>query len=241
MNDRDIRRAQGVRLAAARGAAGYRSAREAALANGWPESSYRAHETGRRTIGQDDAERYARRFRARGAAITAREILFGDETPAGPASAIERNWLAIMGYVGAGDVVEPDYEQVPFDGLEQVELPYPIADDLIGFQVRGISMMPKYDDGEIIVVTRDQPTSTDSMIGDVAVVRTHDGHRLVKRIMPGPRPHTFNLESFNAPTIVGARIAWASPVRLVVANVGLGRRMAPRRSAHRGAGKERSR
>lgn len=71
------RKVQGERLAAARLRAGWRSARAAALENGWAESSYRAHENGTRTIGQNDAEAYARRFRAAGVQISAQEILFG--------------------------------------------------------------------------------------------------------------------------------------------------------------------
>jgi hypothetical protein len=71
------RKQQGARLRAFRVAAGFRSAREAALTNNWPESSYRAHEAGTRTIGQDDAERYAERFRAEGVDVTAQRILFG--------------------------------------------------------------------------------------------------------------------------------------------------------------------
>jgi hypothetical protein len=70
---------QGRRLRNAREAAGYRSARDAALQNEWPESSYRAHENGTRTIGQDDAERYASRFRAAGVDVTAQSILFGPD------------------------------------------------------------------------------------------------------------------------------------------------------------------
>jgi transcriptional regulator with XRE-family HTH domain len=138
-------------------------------------------------------------------------------------AADERQHIPIMGYVGAGGDVDPDYEQVPFDGLAQVELPYIIGiiGDPIGFEVRGESMQPKYGDGEVVVVEREQPASTDSMIGDFAVVRTYDGHRYVKKIMPGRKAHTFNLVSINAPTIEGARIEWASPVRLVIPNVGL--------------------
>lgn len=71
------RKKQGERLRAVRIAAGYRSARDAALQNGWPESTYRAHESGTRTIGLDDAERYARRFAWRGVKVTAQTILFG--------------------------------------------------------------------------------------------------------------------------------------------------------------------
>lgn len=79
MVDDRLRKAQGTRLAEARSKAGWRSARAAALENGWKESSYRAHEAGTRTIGQDDAETYARRFRAAGVAVTAQEILFGSD------------------------------------------------------------------------------------------------------------------------------------------------------------------
>lgn len=79
------RQAQGRRLQQARIAAGYRSARQAALENRWPESTYRTHEAGTRTIGDDDAERYARRYRKEGVNITAQMILFGDNAPTRPA------------------------------------------------------------------------------------------------------------------------------------------------------------
>lgn len=58
------RRQQGRRLKEAR-ARFYKSAREAALDNEWPESTYRSHEGGTRTMGDDDAARYARRFKVR--------------------------------------------------------------------------------------------------------------------------------------------------------------------------------
>lgn len=77
--DQKKRREQGQRLRAARIEAGYKSSRTAALENGWKESSYSAHERGTRTIGQDDAERYAKRLRLRGAKVTPQLILFGAE------------------------------------------------------------------------------------------------------------------------------------------------------------------
>ncbi len=57
-----ISKEQGARLKMARRAAGYRSARDAALQHEWAESTYSAHERGSRTIGLDDAGRYARAF-----------------------------------------------------------------------------------------------------------------------------------------------------------------------------------
>jgi transcriptional regulator with XRE-family HTH domain len=147
----------------------------------------------------------------------------------------DKHVIAIMGYVGAGAVIEPDFEQVPDDGLEQIELPFANDDDLIGFQVRGDSMMPKYDPGEILVVAREQPMSFDSMIGHFAIVRTKDGRRLVKRIMPGPKPSHYNLESANAETMVGVRLDWASPVRFLIPSIQLRRLDSKAKKTGRGA------
>jgi hypothetical protein len=75
----EIRKAQGRRLAMCREAAGFNSARQAALECGWPESSYRSHENGSRTIGLDDARKYIDRFTAAGAqGYSAQWVLFGD-------------------------------------------------------------------------------------------------------------------------------------------------------------------
>lgn len=213
---KNLGKAQGRRLAAAREAAGFRSARDAALSNGWPESTYRAHETGTRTIGQDDADRYATRYRAEGVNVTAQAILFGEGERADLDDMPERRIVPIMGYIGAGAEIDPDFEQVPFDGLDQVELPLLLPDEVIGLQVRGDSMLPKYADGVVIVVHREQTRSTASLVGEEAAVRTHDSRRYLKLLMPGPKAHTFNLESFNARTIVGARIAWASEIIAII-------------------------
>lgn len=129
-----------------------------------------------------------------------------------------RDMVPIMGYVGAGAEVNPDFEQVPSEGLDQVRIPHPADRAIIGFQVRGDSMMPKYDDGEILIVERDQSTSVQNMIGKMAVVRTEDGRRLVKRIAHGSKIGTFNLESINARTIEDVRIVWASQIKMIIAS-----------------------
>lgn len=179
--------------------------------------------------------------------------ILGHHEPSGPAKRLirqlasesgidERQRIPIMGYVGGGGDVDPDFEQVPPDGLEQIELPQPIGlmDDPVGFIVRGQSMMPRYSDGDIALVEREQPWPTDRMIGDEAVVLTYEadsaGKRYLKRIMPGPRQHTFNLVSLNGPTMEGVRIRWASPVRVILPNIGLRRVPAakPSRAGRRG-------
>ncbi len=120
--------------------------------------------------------------------------------------------VPIMGWIGAGGDISPEYEQVPVDGLEQVELPLSLGDNVIGFQVRGDSMLPKYADGAVILVHREQIRGITSLIGDEVAVRTYDNKRYLKVLMPGKKEHTYNLESFNARTILDVRIAWASEI-----------------------------
>jgi phage repressor protein C with HTH and peptisase S24 domain len=229
-----LRRDQGRRLTEARQAAGYRSARAAAMENGWPESSYRAHESGTRTIGQDDAERYARRFHLRGAQVTAQDILFGaaDE----PVHEAEPNphQVPVMGYVGAGAVVEPDFEQVPEDGLDAIDLPFVVEDGIIAFRVRGESMRPSYRDGDAILVWREQRMATDSYIGEEAVVRTGDGRRFLKEIQGAGKRGIYNLYSHNDRMIENVRLEWVGEIHLIIrarqiGRLGVGQRNAARK------------
>jgi phage repressor protein C with HTH and peptisase S24 domain len=124
--------------------------------------------------------------------------------------------VPIMGYIGAGAEIDPDYEQVPAEGLDQVEVPLLLPEEVIGLQVKGDSMLPKYTDGTVIVVHRDQTRSTASLVGEEVALRTYDGMRFLKVLMPGAKPHTFNLESFNASPILGARVAWASEIIAII-------------------------
>ena len=106
--------------------------------------------------------------------------------------------VRIMGYVGAGAAIDPDVEQVPADGLATVTLPFPLPDDMIGLEVRGESMQPRYDDGDVIVVYREQRRPLESFFGEEAAVRTRDGRRYLKTITRGKTRSTVTLLSFNA-------------------------------------------
>jgi acetolactate synthase small subunit len=103
MEQNKLRRIQGRRLATVREAALFKSARDAALSCGWAESTYRAHENGSRTIGQDDATKYVTAFRARGAnGYTAQWILFGTYGD------------------GERERIEAMLKEIPPDGLAEV-------------------------------------------------------------------------------------------------------------------------
>lgn len=136
-----------------------------------------------------------------------------------------------MGYVGAGAEIAPEFEQPPPEGFDQVELPFEMPAEMIGFEVSGDSMLPEYDPGEIIVCFRDQRRSTESYLGKKAVVRTAEGLRFLKRIVRGPRRGLFNLESWNARTLEAERIEWVGEIVATVKADGvrhIGKRRASR-------------
>ncbi|WP_367928107.1 S24 family peptidase [Aquamicrobium sp.] len=125
--------------------------------------------------------------------------------------------IPVMGYLGAGAEVEPDYEQVPPDGLDQVQIPFPVPDDMIAFAVKGISMMPVFKPGTVIVVYRDQKKPIEAFYGLEAAVRTVDGKRFIKTITRGSRPNTVTLTSWNDPSpIEDQRLEWIGEIFAVL-------------------------
>lgn len=130
-----------------------------------------------------------------------------DGRPKAPKTPVVR----IMGFLGAGAEVEPDFEQVPAEGLDQVEVPFPLPDDMIAFRVHGDSMLPVYKDGHLIIVYRDQKKPLESFYGEEAAVRTADGRRFIKTIIRGP-DGTVNLLSWNAKAIEGVRLEWIGEI-----------------------------
>jgi phage repressor protein C with HTH and peptisase S24 domain len=123
--------------------------------------------------------------------------------------------IPVMGYLGAGAEVEPEFEQVPPEGLDQVDMPFAIPDDLIAFVVKGDSMLPFYKDGTTIIVYRHQKRPIEAFYGEDAAVRTSDGRRFIKTIMRG-EGGTINLISWNAQPIEGVRLDWIGEVFAVL-------------------------
>lgn len=122
------------------------------------------------------------------------------------------NSVPIMGRVGAGAVIEPEHEQVPPEGLGEVELPFPIAEETIAFEVTGDSMLPKYENGDIIVVFKEQRHPVSSFYGEEAAVRLKTGERYLKTIERGKSATQVNLTSFNAKAINGVKLEWIGEI-----------------------------
>jgi repressor LexA len=125
---------------------------------------------------------------------------------------LELNAVPIMGRVGAGAVIEPEHEQVPPEGLGEIELPFPISEETIAFEVVGDSMLPKYENGDIIVVYRDQRHPLSSFYGEEAAVRLKTGERYLKTIERGKTASQVNLTSFNAKPILGVKLDWIGEI-----------------------------
>ena len=125
---------------------------------------------------------------------------------------LELNRVPIMGRIGAGAVIEPDVEQIPPEGIGEVELPFPLSEETIAFEVTGDSMLPKYESGDVVVVYREQRHPLASFYGEEAAVRLKTGERYLKTIERGKSPSTVNLTSFNAKAINGVKVDWIGEI-----------------------------
>src|SRR6195952_2918860 len=125
---------------------------------------------------------------------------------------LDLNTMPIMGRVGPGATIEPEHEQVPPEGLGEVELPFPISEETIAFEVAGDSMLPKYENGDIIVVYREQRHPLASFYGEEAAVRLKTGELYLKTIERGKSSALVNLTSFNAKPISGVKLEWIGEI-----------------------------
>ena len=129
---------------------------------------------------------------------------------------LELNRVPIMGRIGGGAVIEPEAEQVAAEGLGDIELPFPISGETIAFEVAGDSMLPKYENGDIVVVYREQRHPLSSFYGEEAAVRLKTGERYLKTIERGKSPSLVNLKSFNAKPINGVKLDWIGEICLML-------------------------
>ncbi|MAU19194.1 MAG: XRE family transcriptional regulator [Martelella sp.] len=178
---------------------------QAGEAMGVSRSQYIKLERNERRLNLDYIERAASAF-----GVSPADIISDDPPPSN---------VPLVGYVGAGAEVQPEFEQVPPEGLEQIHIPFALPAEMIAFQIRGDSMLPVYRDGMVLVVYREQRRPGEWFFGKEAVVRTEDGRRFVKTIMRG-NPTT--LYSTNAPPIENAVPVWLGEIFAILPRESLG-------------------
>ncbi|MHB2265009.1 XRE family transcriptional regulator [Aliihoeflea sp. PC F10.4] len=119
--------------------------------------------------------------------------------------------VSLVGHVGAGAEVEEDFEQIPEGGLAEIEVPFTLPADMVAFEVRGDSMLPMYDPGNVLIVYREQRKPLESYFGQRVIVRTDDGRRFVKTMIKGDGD-TVSLISWNASPIQNVRVTWVGEI-----------------------------
>lgn len=126
----------------------------------------------------------------------------------------ENSHVPLMGYVGAQAEITPEFNQVSPDGIERIEIPFTLPDEMIAFCVRGDSMLPVYREGCIIIVYRNQNKPLEAFYGEEAVVRTSDGRRFIKTIIRGAEG--VSLISWNSNPIENVKLDWIGEIFAVL-------------------------
>lgn len=75
-------------------------------------------------------------------------------------------------------------------------------------------MLPRYDEGDLVIVWREQRRSTSSFLGEEVAVRTKTGHRYLKTLQRGARG--FNLQSWNAKLIENVDLEWIGEIYVTI-------------------------
>lgn len=187
------------RLKWARETAGIKSARKAALEvfRMKHASTYSGHENGQNEFGPDEAMKYGKAFR-----VAPQWLLLGTGDPG------RRRVTKLLGKVGAGAEVFPLGEGAE----EEIDLAPGAPLSAVAVTVEGLSMYPRYYDGEKLFYVRDG-TPPAELIGKECVIQLASGGMLVKTLRKGSKPGLFNLESWNAPLRIDEKVEWAAAVR----------------------------
>jgi repressor LexA len=126
--------------------------------------------------------------------------------------------VPIVGKIGAGgSVVFVALQEDERPDIEDTVLRPPgVSGKLVALIVEGSSMLPKYQDGDIIYIQRSHDGVLESDIGDDCAVRLKGGETYVKQLVRGSEPGRFTLRSLNAPDMDNVEVEWATRVLFIM-------------------------
>lgn len=123
-----------------------------------------------------------------------------------------REPVPLVGRIGAGGSVI--FEET--DDPEIVPRPPLGTGAMIALEVQGDSMLPKYESGDIIYISRDHEGVLPDYIGKYCAVRLKDGSTFLKILALGSELERYTLRSLNAADMENVEVEWATPVRFVL-------------------------
>lgn len=120
--------------------------------------------------------------------------------------------VPLAGYIGAGGTVI--FEDLGSD--ETVLRPPAISGPVIALEVRGDSMLPKYESGDIVYIQRQHEGILPQYVGEYCAIRLKGGETYLKKLSYGSKEGLFTLVSLNAADMVDVEVEWATPVLFVM-------------------------
>lgn len=189
------------RLRLARKTAGFETASAAAERYAWKQQTYLAHENGSRGYPKGKAETYAKAFR-----VSLEWLISGKGEMKGGKT------VPLMGIVGAGGHIMPADDSP--NGLEQVDAPPEMGPATVAVQVKGDSMYPAFDDGDLIYYDQIQ-AMPEILPNKACIAQLADGRCMLKLVRKGSRKGLYTLHSHNAPPIEDVRLEWVAKIKWV--------------------------
>lgn len=119
--------------------------------------------------------------------------------------------VPVVGRIGAGGSVI--FEDLGFE--EMVSRPPDTLGELVGLEVYGESMLPKFDPGDIVYISRESDGVDINDIGAICACRLISGETYLKQLIKGSRPGVFTLRSYNAADMEDCELSWATPIRAI--------------------------
>jgi phage repressor protein C with HTH and peptisase S24 domain len=129
-----------------------------------------------------------------------------------PIEILDGGLVPTVGKIGAGGAVAyiDDYE---FGGAsDYTQRPPDIDGQLVGLEVEGDSMLPKFDPGDVIYISKSNDGVLSDYYGKFCACRLTTGGTLLKKLARGSGPGLYTLRSLNAADIEDVELDWATPV-----------------------------
>lgn len=120
--------------------------------------------------------------------------------------------VPIVGRIGAGGSII--FEDIGV--AETIRRPPETTGPLVGLEVEGDSQFPKFENGDVVFISRTHPGVDPVDVGSFCAVRLRNGETYLKILAKGSLPGRFTLRSHNAPDIEDVELEWATPIRAVI-------------------------